>query len=186
MPAWNPAWPASVSVTDRVPLATKLPEASTLLSRSPSPSFQTTRSQQHVAAADDRDGGRRAISRLDGEGLSQRVAIAQRLNRRVVVGSGVSPRRQRSEPGRRRRRGWCRLGIQLGRHRVSVTDRVPLATRLPAPLTPASSVTEPVVPDEEMTAESFDPLMVMVTVADVPSAALTVKVSVSVSPLPSA
>ena len=38
-------------------------------------------------------------------------------------------------------------------------------------------MTEPVVPDEEITAESFDPLMVMVTVAGVPSAALTVKVS---------
>ena len=46
--------------------------------------------------------------------------------------------------------------------------------------------TEPVVPDEEMTAESFDPLMVIVTVAEVPSVDLTVKVSVSVSPLPSA
>ena len=54
---------------------------------------------------------------------------------------------------------WFESGSPLDRDRCQWTDRVPLAI-VAAPLTPASSVTEPVVPEEEMTAESFAPLMV--------------------------
>ena len=52
-------------------------------------------------------------------------------------------------------------------------------------LVPPSSMTEPVV-SPEMMAASLAPLMVTVTNCGVPSAVVTVKVSVSVSPILSA
>ena len=52
------------------------------------------------------------------------------------------------------------------------------------PTTPTSSVTEPV--PAEITAASLVPLIVTTTVDVVPSASVTVKVSVSVWPAPSA
>ena len=66
---------------------------------------------------------------------------------------------------------------------ASVTVSVPPVAMLP-PTTPTSSVTEPV--PAEITAASLVPLIVTTTDDVVPSADVTVNVSVSVSPAPRA